>query len=98
MISEKEVGHIAGLARLELSGPEKEKFRKELSLILDYIAQLDKLSVENAEPTTGGSGISNQMREDQPQENDAKRVKKMLEQVPETKAGFVKVGAIIKKE
>ncbi|KKT57120.1 MAG: hypothetical protein UW52_C0071G0007, partial [Candidatus Gottesmanbacteria bacterium GW2011_GWA1_44_24b] len=35
MLTDNEVSHIAKLARLELNETEKEKFKKELSAILD---------------------------------------------------------------
>ena len=97
MISEKEVEHIAGLARLKLSGHEKEKFQKELSLILDYFAQLKELDVESVVPTTSSSGANNVMRNDQAEASDPSRIKSMLEQVPDSKSGFVKVKAILSK-
>ena len=36
----KEVEHIALLARLELDAEEKTRYQKQLSDILDYVAQL----------------------------------------------------------
>jgi len=49
-ISKKEVEHIASLARLDLSEPEKKKFARELTSIIDYIDQLKKLETKNIEP------------------------------------------------
>lgn len=97
MISETEVGYITGLARLQLSEKEQKKFQKELSLVLDYVAQLKELDVENVAPTTSGSGTSNVMRGDQPQQSDTEQVRKMLEQAPDTKDDFLKVKAILNK-
>ena len=39
----KEVEHIALLARLELTAEEKERYRQQLSHILEHVAQLQKL-------------------------------------------------------
>jgi aspartyl-tRNA(Asn)/glutamyl-tRNA(Gln) amidotransferase subunit C len=98
MISENEVEHIAGLARLKVDEQEKKKFQKELSLILDYVAQLNELSVDNVLPTTGGSGAINEMRPDKKREEDnAEQVRAMLEQAPDTKDSFLKVKAILNK-
>jgi len=97
MLTEKEVEHIAQLARLELSEKEKAKFQKELSLVLDYVDKLKKLDVSQVEPTTGGSGSANVMRSDFG--NSAyspETVVKILEQVPDKKDGFLKVKAILK--
>ena len=39
----EEVEHIAELARLELTDEEKERYRQQLSAILDYVARLQAL-------------------------------------------------------
>ncbi len=98
MITEKEVEHIAGLARLKLNAHEKEKFQKELSLILDYIAQLKEVEIENIAPTLNGGGTANVMRTDEEGTlNSSERTKQILKQVPAEYQGFIKVGAILKK-
>lgn len=48
-ISAEDVRHIAGLARLALSDEEVARFQRELSTILDYVAQLDELDAGRAE-------------------------------------------------
>lgn len=98
MISEKEVEHIAGLARLKLTAHEKTKFQKELSLILDYVAQLKEVSVEHVEPTFSGSGMANVMRKDEAGGlGNPVCAKQMLEQAPAKHSGFIKVKTILKK-
>jgi aspartyl-tRNA(Asn)/glutamyl-tRNA(Gln) amidotransferase subunit C len=47
-ISAEDVRHIAGLARLDLSDEEVERFRGELSKILEYVAQLDRVEATSA--------------------------------------------------
>jgi aspartyl-tRNA(Asn)/glutamyl-tRNA(Gln) amidotransferase subunit C len=47
-----EVEHIAELARLELSREEKERYREQLSAILDYAASLQELDTEGIPPTS----------------------------------------------
>ncbi|HEV8481550.1 MAG TPA: Asp-tRNA(Asn)/Glu-tRNA(Gln) amidotransferase subunit GatC [Candidatus Eisenbacteria bacterium] len=44
------VRHVALLARLELSEEEIERYARELSAVLDYVAQLDALGLEDEEP------------------------------------------------
>ncbi len=97
MLSEKEVEHIAQLARLELNEKEKTKFQKELSLILDFMAKLKKLDVNHVEPTTGSGGATNTMRQDQDNHTYGPEMSaKILEQAPDKKAGFIKVKAVFK--
>ena len=96
MITEKEVEHIAQLARLELSEKEKTKFQRELALILDYVAKLNELDVDQVEPTTNGGGIVNSTRTDEPNGNFQSEVAaEILEQASEKKDGFVKVKSIL---
>ncbi|OIP76018.1 Asp-tRNA(Asn)/Glu-tRNA(Gln) amidotransferase GatCAB subunit C [bacterium (Candidatus Gribaldobacteria) CG_4_9_14_3_um_filter_36_15] len=99
MISKKEVNHIAKLARLGLGEKEIEKMEKELSLILDYFNLLKEVDVSGIEPAFYSderfkeSPARDVMREDSVEES--KKAKKLLDSVPETKEGFVKVKAIL---
>ncbi len=52
MLTLEEVEHIANLARLELTGEEKERFRRQLSDILDYAARLQSLDTSGIPPTS----------------------------------------------
>ena len=64
-ITEEEVRHVAGLARLKLSGKEVKKLSKELSAILMYIGILSELDTDNIEPTAQVAGLTNIFREDE---------------------------------
>jgi len=44
------VRHVALLARLELSEEELDRYARELSAVLDYVAQLDALGLADEEP------------------------------------------------
>lgn len=95
-LNEKEIEHIAQLARLELNEKEKNKFQKELSLILDFMAKLKELDVSQVEPTTGGSDATNVVRPDgRISTYGPETTAKILEQAPEKKDGFVKVQKIL---
>ena len=63
-VSKKDVEHVAKLARLGLSEPEKELFAKQLSAILDYAAILNKLDTKNVPPTSHAIPMKNVLRED----------------------------------
>jgi len=64
MLSDKEVQHIAKLARLGLKEGEVSKFAKQLSEILEYTEQLNEVDTENIEPTSQVTGLENVSRED----------------------------------
>src|SRR3990170_2590442 len=46
-----DIEHVARLARLDLSEPEKERMRSQLDAILTYIDKLRQLNTEGVEPT-----------------------------------------------
>ena len=53
-LSQKEVRHIARLARLEMTEAQENLYREQLSAILDYIAKLRELDTTDVPPTYGG--------------------------------------------
>lgn len=63
-LSAEEVSHIATLARLKLTEEEKEKYRGQLSGILEYVEKLSAVNTENIESTTQVTGLTNVTRED----------------------------------
>jgi len=63
----EQVNHVAELARLGLSGEEKERLATELSKILDYIDQLEELETSDVEPTAQVNGLVDVFREDRVQ-------------------------------
>lgn len=64
-LSRDDVLKLAKLSRLRLSDEEIEKFREELSAILDYVEQLDSVDVAGLEPTYQVTGLKNVTRSDE---------------------------------
>ena len=62
----EEVTHIARLARLHLTPEEIERYREQLSAILDHVAQLAELDTTGITPTTGVRTEAEHLREDEP--------------------------------
>ena len=50
-ISEKDVEYVAKLAMLEVADNEKKELADQLSAIVEYVEQLNKLDVSGIEPT-----------------------------------------------
>ena len=65
-ISREEVLHVAGLARLELRDDEVEKFREQLSAILDAVSKVSELDLSDVPPTSHPLAIANAWAEDEP--------------------------------
>ena len=64
-ITKQDVEHMADLARLKLADKETDKFAKEFSEILSYIEKLKEVDISKVEPMTGGTDMSNKMRDDE---------------------------------
>ncbi len=79
-LTKEEVLHIAKLARLELTPEEVDKFRTQLSEILEYIGQLQKIDTAGIEPTSQITGLQNVTRDDLVRDCDDDVREKILEQ------------------
>jgi aspartyl-tRNA(Asn)/glutamyl-tRNA(Gln) amidotransferase subunit C len=95
MISEDQVKHIAKLARLGLTELEIKKFQKELSLILDYIEKLKEVDISKSGFFEHALDTKDEMRQDQSNEKTKVDNKKLIDQAPQEKAGYVKVKQIL---
>ena len=97
-LSQKDIDHIANLARLGLSDKEKTKYSKELSEIFDYVEKLNEVNTKSVEPTSQAAGLTNVLRKDEnPHEANADKIKKMIGQASEREDNFVKTKAILEK-
>jgi aspartyl-tRNA(Asn)/glutamyl-tRNA(Gln) amidotransferase subunit C len=65
-LSRDDVLKLALLSRLKLTDEEIERFRGELSSILEYVEKLDAVDVYGLEPTYQVTGLKNVMRKDEP--------------------------------
>ncbi len=65
-IDEKQVRHIAHLARLKLTDEEVARFCEQLSGILEYVEKLGEVNTEGVEPTAHALPVCNVFRDDVP--------------------------------
>ena len=65
-ITRDEVLHVAQLARLELSDEEVERFRDQLSAILEAVSKVSELDLADVPPTSHPLEIANAWAEDLP--------------------------------
>ncbi|HEY4717622.1 MAG TPA: Asp-tRNA(Asn)/Glu-tRNA(Gln) amidotransferase subunit GatC [Anaerolineales bacterium] len=63
-LSREDVEHIALLARLHLTEDEKERFRQQLSNIIDHISKLQELDTGAVQPMTSVVVEQSRLRED----------------------------------
>ena len=80
MIDREEVLHVARLARLDLAEEEIEPMARELSAVLDHIARIGQLDLENVPPTSHVVELTDALRPDEPRPCLPREV--ALEQAP----------------
>lgn len=90
----QEIKHIAHLARIELAPAEKEKFSRELSAILNYVAQLNEVNTDKIEPTSQVTGLENIIRPDKSKIQDKNERQDLLKSVPQTQGDYLKVKSV----
>jgi aspartyl-tRNA(Asn)/glutamyl-tRNA(Gln) amidotransferase subunit C len=64
-IDDAEVRRIAGLAQLELDEPTVATMRRQLQVMLDYVAVLDELDVSGDPVETGPTATRDALRVDE---------------------------------
>ena len=100
MLTDKEITHIAKLARLELEPEHKEKLKKELSSVLDYISLLEKADTSGVEPLYQVTGLVGRTRLDEHRGDftvDEKLTDLLIGQAPMHEERLIKVKTVKNK-
>lgn len=93
MLTADDVLKIAKLARIEIKPEEVEKFRVQLSAVLEYVDELKQVNTEGLEEVSQVTGLVNVQREDKAVVSDLHQ--HIFSQAPEMKDGYFKVKAIL---
>ncbi|MGI5990329.1 MAG: Asp-tRNA(Asn)/Glu-tRNA(Gln) amidotransferase subunit GatC [Lachnospiraceae bacterium] len=64
VIDDETIDYVGILAKLELNDEEKEKAKKDMARMLDYVDMLNELDTSGVEPMTHVFPVSNVFRED----------------------------------
>jgi aspartyl-tRNA(Asn)/glutamyl-tRNA(Gln) amidotransferase subunit C len=88
-IDEKQIEHIANLAKLELSNEERASLTEDFLKILSYIEKINELDLSEVSETTHFLESSNVLREDEVGESLS--VDEVLDLAPEYKENQIKV-------
>ncbi len=91
-LSKKDVEHIALLARLHLSDEEKERYREQLSDILEHVGALNRLDTEKVPPMSSVVE-SSRLREDVP--GEAMSREDLLSNAPDVAADQFRVPPVL---
>jgi aspartyl-tRNA(Asn)/glutamyl-tRNA(Gln) amidotransferase subunit C len=93
-LSRDDVLKLALLSRLKLSDEEVERFRGDLSSILDYVEVLNSVDTSGLEPTYQVTGLKNVMRSDDIHDYGYK-TEDLLNNAPATKDNQFKVKRVL---
>lgn len=89
VISDETIEYVGILAKLELSDEEKERAKKDMGEMLDYIDKLNELDTTGVEPMSHVFPMNNVFREDVVTNGDGSEA--ALSNAPEKKDGGFKV-------
>ncbi|WMC91819.1 Asp-tRNA(Asn)/Glu-tRNA(Gln) amidotransferase subunit GatC [Kineothrix sp. MB12-C1] len=85
-ISDETMEYVGILAKLELSGEEREQAKKDMEKMLDYIDKLQELDTADVEPLSHVFAVQNVFREDVVTNGDMREA--ILQNAPGEKDGM----------
>ena len=85
-IGRDEVLHVARLARLALTDEEVERFRVQLSAILEAVGKVSELDLEGIPPTSHPLDLVNVLADDEPRPSLPRE--EALANAPDPEDGF----------
>ena len=88
-ITDETIEYVGILAKLKLSGEEKEQAREDMQKMLDYIDKLEELDTTGVEPMSHVFPIHNVFREDVVTNGDDRE--NLLSNAPEQRDGQYQV-------
>ena len=89
VITDATIDYVGILAKLELTGEEKEQAKADMGRMLDYIDKLNELDTSGVEPMSHVFPVTNVFREDVVTNRDERD--SILANAPEQKDGAFKV-------
>ena len=95
-ITEDLIKYIAELSRLTLSDEEKERAKKDLTDILDYMEKLNELDTADAKELIHPFNEANRFRTEDFINEDQREA--MLENAPDAKGDYFKVHKTVEQE
>jgi aspartyl-tRNA(Asn)/glutamyl-tRNA(Gln) amidotransferase subunit C len=94
-LSREEVKHLALLARLGLSEDDVERFREQLSNILDNFEILQQVDTTDAAPTSHSVAFENILRDDE--STPSLTAEEVLSNAPNREEEYFKVRAVLEQ-
>jgi len=97
-LTDKDISHIANLAKLSLSSEEIVKFKKQLSEIIGYVGHLKEVETTKVKPTSQTTNLQDVTRDDAANPKNSLTQNEALSGTEEIHNGYFKVSAILEKD
>jgi aspartyl-tRNA(Asn)/glutamyl-tRNA(Gln) amidotransferase subunit C len=94
-LSQEEALHVAQLARVRLTDADVEKFREQLSQILDHFDVLNRIPTDDVPPTTHAFAAERVMEDDVPLPSLPQS--EVLRNAPLEQDGHLRVRAVLEE-
>lgn len=95
--TQKNISHIADLAKLEVDEKSAEIFSEKMDDVLGYMDILQEVNTDDVAPTNQVTGLRNVFREDVVVDYPEEQKKKMFREAPEVLEGYIVVPHSISK-
>ena len=94
-IDDTTVDKLAGLAKLEFNGSEKEAIKSDLNKVVDFIDKLNELNTDNVEPLIFMTDEVNVLRADDVEQTITQ--KEALKNAPNKDSDYFKIPKVLNK-
>ena len=92
-LTDEEVMHVADLARLYISEEEKDKYARDLKLLLDEVDKIKDINDNDADFLIAPIDHDSVLREDN--EEDMLNLNELKDNIPSVKGNFVEVPVML---
>ncbi len=96
MLDNKQIEHLAKLAKLDVTEEEKSKYAEQISAVLDYFEQIRSLEVQNINELEHITGMANVVRYDE--ERNVSLTEDIMDQAPEISNQQFRVSEVFNRE
>ena len=95
-LKDKDLEHLERLARVELSAESREKLRKQLGTIIEFVRKLQGIDTADNKPKAYLGGFEPELRQDEAKE--CLETEEVLGAAPDRQNGYFRVPPVIDRE
>ncbi len=94
MLSQEDIRHIASLARIAVTDDEVERYRHDLSKVMELFRELERVSPEPVRSVSSATTKENTAREDRAVPADEETRAAILRNAPKVRDGSLEVKSV----